>query len=100
MSHRLTFKHYLQIAVLTGVTTYALFDVMQWRGLAFYFIYLAGYEVARRLVYRSEIPCPYCGFDASWYKRDVKVARRLVKEFWQNKNPVTSETDKPEQASL
>src|SRR5690606_22684323 len=100
MNHRLTSKHYLQIAVLTVITTYALFDVMQWRGLFFYFIYLAVYEVARRLVYRSEIPCPYCGFDASSYKRDVKVARRLVKEFWQNKNPVASETATPEQASL
>ena len=38
--------------------------------------------------YRKEIPCPHCGFDASWYKKDVKIARRLVKEFWDKQEDV------------
>ena len=84
--HRMNAKHFMQISVLTGVTTFALFDFMQWRALALFFVFWAAYEVVRRLVYRSGIECPYCGFDASWYKRDVKVARRLVDEFWQKKN--------------
>lgn len=95
-SHRLNWKQYTQIAVLTGISTYALFDVMAWRGLSLFFIFWAGYEVARRLVYRSEIPCPYCGFDASWYKRDVKVARKLVQEFWQNKNQPPAQSETPQ----
>src|SRR5690606_30701835 len=97
-SHRLSWKQYTQIAVLTGVSTYALFDVMAWRGLSLFFIFWAGYEVARRLVYRSEIPCPYCGFDASWYKRDVKVARKLVQEFWQNKNQPSAQSESTQNA--
>jgi hypothetical protein len=40
------------------------------------------FEAAHKLLFRKEIPCPYCGFDATWYKRDVKLARKAVKEFW------------------
>ncbi|MBH46815.1 MAG: hypothetical protein CME71_01450 [Halobacteriovorax sp.] len=97
-SHRMSAKHFLQIAVLTGVTTFALFDFMQWRALSLFFVFWAGYEVVRRLVYRSGIECPYCGFDASWYKRDVKVARRLVDEFWQKKNAESQKSVPPQNA--
>jgi hypothetical protein len=41
-----------------------------------------GFEWVRRALFSRGIPCPHCGFDASWYKRDVKVARRLVSDFW------------------
>ena len=37
---------------------------------------------------KSEIPCPYCGFDASWYKKDVKIARKKVQEFWKKKENI------------
>ena len=40
------------------------------------------FEGIHKLQFRKEIPCPYCGFDATWYKRDVKMARKAVKEFW------------------
>ena len=92
-SHRLSAKHYLQISILTGVCTMALFDVMQWRGISLFFIFWARYEGARRILYRNDIACPYCGFDASWYKRDVKVARRLVEEFWQKKQVTPPNSD-------
>lgn len=97
MNHRLGLKQFIQLGVLTAISTYALFDVMQWRGLFLGFIFWSIYEVVKRLVYRSEIACPYCGFDASWYKRDVKVARRLVKEFWQKKESgnAVSDVDQP-----
>jgi ribosomal protein L37E len=48
-----------------------------------FFLYWACFEAGRRIFFSREIPCPHCGFDASWYKRDVKVARRKVDEFWQ-----------------
>ena len=99
-SHRMTSKQFIQIAVLTGVTTFALYDYFGLRSLVFGVLYWAAYEIARRLVFRSEIECPYCGFDASWYKRDVKVARRLVDEFWQKKNAPTDKTPEPPQANL
>jgi hypothetical protein len=50
-----------------------------------------GFEGIRRMLFSRQVPCPHCGFDASWYKRDVKVARRLVGEFWGDKQ---SEKDK------
>ncbi len=98
-SHRMALK-YIQIAVLTGVTSFALYDYFGLRSLVFGILYWAAYEIGRRLVYRSEIECPYCGFDASWYKRDVKVARRLVDEFWQKKNPVPEKPTEPSEANL
>ena len=73
--HLLDVRQYLQIVVLTGLFTYFLFDVVAWRGLSMVFVFWGAYEAVNRLLYRSEIACPYCGFDASWYGRDVKVAR-------------------------
>ena len=40
-----------------------------------------------KLLYRKEIACPYCGFDATWYRRDVKKANELVKDFWLKNYP-------------
>lgn len=82
--------NHAQIALLTLVSTVFLY---QWVGLkaAFlYFAYWAFFEMSVRVLFRKEVPCPHCGFDASWYKRDVKVARRLVQEFWDQKKSVTS----------
>lgn len=92
-THKLSAKHFMQIGVMTGVSTFALFDYLQWRSLSFVVFYWAAYEIVRRMVYRSGIECPYCGFDASWYKRDVKVARRLVDEFWQKKDAEKVKTE-------
>jgi ribosomal protein S14 len=49
------------------------------------FIVWGAVEFFKRTNYRKEIPCPHCGFDASWYKKDVKVARKLVRNFWLEK---------------
>ena len=83
-TYRLDPRHYLQIILLTLVTLPLLFPLMAWRGLLIFFLYWPVYEFARRAVYRHQVPCPYCGFDAIWYKRDVKVAREGVRRFWQN----------------
>ncbi len=55
---------------------------MQWKGAFSFFLVWAFFEAALRLNFRKEVPCPHCGFDASWYKKDVNVARRKVDEFW------------------
>ena len=52
---------------------------------------LGSMEVYKRLNFRKEIPCPHCGFDASWYKRDVKVARKLVERHWETSQPMEAE---------
>lgn len=80
---RLTQVNYIQISLLTFVTSFSLWSLMEWRSLFCVFIYWGAFEGTRRMLFRKEVQCPYCGFDAGWYKKDVKVARRLVDEFWQ-----------------
>lgn len=89
----LTLKNYLQISMLTVVTSMVLWPIMSGRSVFSFFIFWAGFEGARRLLFRKEIPCPHCGFDASWYKRDVKVAKKLVHNFWEAKSPESDESD-------
>ena len=43
------------------------------------------FEFIHKLLYRRELTCPYCGFDPTWYRRDVNLAKSKVQEFW-NKN--------------
>lgn len=82
MSHRLTPKHYFQMIIVTAFTTLLLFPFMEWEGLFSFFAIWACFELGIRMAFRKEIPCPHCGFDASWYKKDVKIARKLVQDFW------------------
>ena len=89
----LSAKNYLQILMLTTMTSMALWNVMSWRAIFSFFFFWAAFEGTRRVMFRKEIPCPHCGFDASWYKRDVKMARKLVHNFWESKNPKDIESD-------
>lgn len=88
---RLNVLNHFQIILLTGATTWSLFSWLGFKSLFVYFIYWAIFEFSVRVLYRKDVPCPHCGFDASWYKRDVKVARRLVKDFWAKQKPEDSE---------
>ncbi|MEI8347823.1 MAG: hypothetical protein WCG27_10165 [Pseudomonadota bacterium] len=82
---RLSTKQYVQILMCTVILTLLTYSITDWRSFIFFFIFWAGIEWANRVLLRKQVPCPYCGFDASWYKRDVKVARQLVKDFWAQK---------------
>lgn len=53
-------------------------------------------EIANKMLYRKEIPCPYCGFDATWYRRDVTVANQKVKDYWQQNFPDLVKTGEQE----
>lgn len=66
------------------------------KSLPIFFVFWAVFDIGIRLRFKREIPCPHCGFDATWYKRDVKVARRKVKEFWDLKNKKVPEEVSPE----
>lgn len=57
---------------------------MQEKVVFIFFLILAAFEMINKHLYRKEIPCPYCGFDATWYRRDVKVARQKVENFFSN----------------
>jgi hypothetical protein len=93
MGAHLTLKNYLQISLCTLLTTLAFWPLMHVRGAFSFFVYWTAFEWVRRSLYRQEVPCPHCGFDASWYKRDVKVARELVYSFWSEKQADTPQDD-------
>lgn len=78
-------KQYIQIAVLAGSLIWFLFPLMGFKSLSLIFVVWLGFELVNKMLYRKEIPCPYCGFDATWYRRDVKVARKKVEEFWKGR---------------
>lgn len=64
-----------------------LFPIMGTTGFSVFFLIWGLFELVIRSDFKKQIPCPHCGFDASDYKRDVKVAREKVKQFWDQKNP-------------
>ena len=94
--HRLTILNYGQIALVTGLFTALLWPWAGLRGFLCFFPFLMVFEGARRMLFSRGVPCPHCGFDAAWYKRDVKVARRLVDEFWEDKDKMNLPEDSPQ----
>lgn len=80
-TRHLSLIHYLQITLLTVVSTWLLFAVLEWKTLGSFFLYWAGFELSRKLLYRRELKCKVCGFDPTWYRRDVRVARKQVETF-------------------
>ena len=95
-TYKLFPRHYAQLFLLTLVTFLLLYPLLKWRGFFIFFIYWPLLELTRRAVYRSEIACPYCGFDAVLYKKNVKMAQESVKKFWQK----ASETDNSHKNSV
>jgi ribosomal protein L37E len=59
---------------------------MKERVLFLFFFFWAIGECIRKILHRKEIPCPHCGFDMTWYRRDVRIAKKIVEDFWK-KNP-------------
>lgn len=86
-NRNLSFKNYLQITTLAVGLVYFLFPVFGFKSIYLMFVIWFIAEVANKILYRNELPCPYCGFDATWYRRDVKVARKKVEDFWVLRNP-------------
>ena len=84
---RLSAKNFFQLSLSSLIAGAALYPLMGARSSFVFFIFWALFEAGIRMNFRKEIPCPHCGFDASWYKKDIKVARRLVEEFWKTKSP-------------
>lgn len=86
ISPRLTKKNYVQILLTSIVFGSALFPLMGGKCFFIFFIVWAVFELSIRTDFKKQVPCPHCGFDATWYKKDVKVARQVVKDFWDQKN--------------
>jgi hypothetical protein len=79
-SRRLSFMHLTQILFLSALSSWALFPLIQAKALLSIFVIWASYEFIRLSLYRRSLVCETCGFDPTWYKRDVRIARRLVEE--------------------
>jgi len=79
-------KHHIQIALISLCLMGLTHSFMGWRAFFWFFFVWSAFELAVRILFKREIPCPHCGFDASWYKRDVVKARSKVEEFWQRTN--------------
>lgn len=85
-SRRLKSQHYIQILTLGVVFTAATFSWFTWKGIFALPLIWASFESIHKSLYRKDLKCPYCGFDPTWYKKDVALARRKVEEFLQQ-NP-------------
>lgn len=89
-SPRLTKKNHFQIllsAIVLGSLLYPLFGV---EGFVVYFALWGVFELSIRSNFKKQVPCNHCGFDATLYKRDVRVARQKVAEFWAQKQMLTA----------
>ncbi len=93
-SPRLTKKNMFQIFLTAIVLGSALFPFIGVKCFFVFFVVWGIFELAVRTDYKKQISCPHCGFDATWYKRDVKVARQLVKDFWVQKQGLVDQKSK------
>ncbi len=78
--------NYLQILFISFVLILLSYSWIGEKGLLYIPIVWAIFEMTHKLLYRKDIKCPYCGFDPTWYRRDVRLARKKVQEFLDN-NP-------------
>ncbi|MBC7715218.1 MAG: hypothetical protein H7177_17870 [Rhizobacter sp.] len=88
-SPRLTKKNIVQITLTSIMIAAALYPLVGVNGGVVFFAVWGFFELAIRSDYKKQIACPHCGFDATSYKRDVRVARQQVADFWAQKQGVT-----------
>lgn len=86
-SKHLSYLNYAQIVILAAFSSWALFPIMGAKSFTLIFPIWLLMEIGNKILYRRDIPCPYCGFDATWYRRDVTVANKMVKDFWKSNHP-------------
>jgi rubredoxin len=86
ISPRLTAKNYIQILLTSIVVGSMMFPLMGVKCFFIFFVVWTIFELAVRTDFKKQVPCPHCGFDATSYKKDVRVARQEVKDFWIAKN--------------
>ena len=86
-SKNLKLQNYLQLALISTAAVWMLFPIFGAKSVVVIFMLWLGFEIINKVLYRKDIPCPYCGFDATWYRRDVKVAHQKVRDYWQTNHP-------------
>jgi hypothetical protein len=80
-SRRLMVRHYFQILTLGFVFTAATYNSFGLHGVYALPLIWIIFESTHKALYRKDLRCPFCGFDPTWYKKDVKLARLRVEEF-------------------
>jgi hypothetical protein len=88
-SPRLTTKNHIQIILTSIILGSMLYPFFKVESFVIFFVVWGSFELAIRSDFKKQVPCPHCGFDATWYKKDVRVARQKVAEFWAEKQSVT-----------
>ena len=99
-SKHLSERNYLQMIIISLCLMAVLFPLMRFNAAFIIFVVWPAFELVNKFLYRKEIPCPYCGFDATWYRRDVRIARKKVEEFWNSFPPpdnMANDTEKNDQ---
>ncbi len=86
-SKNLSMNNFFQILVLSVSISTACYPLMGMDSLFLVFPVWMIAEIINKMLYRKGISCPYCGFDATWYRRDVNMANQKVKSFWQENYP-------------
>ena len=85
-SKSLSPKHYIQILLISTALVTAGWSFVGVNSLVMIPLIWCAFEFTNKVLYRKDIPCPHCGFDATWYRRDVKMAKLKVERFWEYKN--------------
>ncbi len=84
-SPKMKLKNWMYVIYATIFLVMALYPFWELKSFFVFFVVWGVVEFSVRQLFKREIPCPHCGFDASWYRRDVTIARKKVEEFWKNK---------------
>jgi hypothetical protein len=80
-SRNLSQIHYLQILMVTSLLTYGTYSWFGFKGAMTLPVVWIIFETIHKALYRKELSCPFCGFDPTWYKKDIKLARKRVEDF-------------------
>jgi hypothetical protein len=99
-ARHLSSQHYLQIISLTIVLSAVAYPWLGFKGpIAFPVVWML-FEGIHKSLYRRDLKCPFCGFDPTWYKKDVKLARQKVEEFLKQNptSPILQRVQKEESA--
>ena len=83
----LSSRNHFQLTVLIVCLAWPSYEMLGPRSLFVLPIVYMIAEVANKILYRKNLPCPFCGFDATWYRRDVTVARKKVLDFMEKNYP-------------
>ncbi len=84
---KLSVRQYFQILLIYMFISLFTFSSMGVYSIVFLFLTWSIFDFVNRSLFKNNIPCPHCGFDASWYKKDLKTTRTLVEKFWEDKVP-------------